>query len=70
MHQAIVGGLAGNTFNLVVDELALGLRIESWIGQLDANYGHQAFADVVAGNIRVLILQYIVVLGVLINRAG
>ena len=70
MHQTIVGGLAGNTFNLVVDKLALGLRIESWVGQLDTNYGHQAFTDIVARNIRVLILQYIVVLGVLINRTG
>ena len=59
-HQPFVDDRGDDAVDLGVDELHLGLRFEARIRQLDAEHADQAFAHVVAGDRRILVLQQIV----------
>ena len=67
MHQAIVCGFGHDPFNFIIDQLSLGLRVEPRIGELDADNCHQAFANIIAGNVRILLLKQIIFLRVLVD---
>ena len=70
IHEPLVDRGVHDTLDLGVDQLDLGLGLEAWVGELDAQDGGEALADVVAGEGRILLLQEIVGLGVLVDRAG
>ncbi len=59
-----------DALDLDVAQLALGLAFELRLGQLDADDGRQAFADIVAGQVRVVFLEELVLVGVVVQHAG
>src|SRR5262249_46343469 len=66
-HQAVVGGRLNDAFDLGRKELHLGLRLELGIAVFDRNHGREALAHIVTGDLRILLLQQAVGLGVLID---
>ena len=61
LHDALDFGVA---------QLAFGLAFELRFGELDADDGGQAFADIVAGQVGVIFLKQLVLAGVIIEHAG
>ncbi len=60
---------ADDAFDFGRKQFHLRLRLELRIAVLDRNHRRQAFAHIVAGDLRILVLQQIVRLRVLIDRA-
>ena len=56
-HQPVVNNRVHDAVDLGVDELHFGLRFEARIRQLDAQHADQTFANVIAGNRRILLLR-------------
>ena len=69
-HQPLVSHRAGDTFHFGRKQFHLGLRFKLGIAVLHGNHRGQAFAHVVAGDLRILFLQEFVGLRVLVDRAG
>ena len=70
VHQPFIRGRPDDAFDLRRDEFDLRLGLELRIAVLDGYSGRQPFANVIPSNLRVLILQDTVRLGVLIDRPG
>ena len=70
LHQAFVNDGGNDAFDLAVDELVLGLRAEARVRHFHRDDRDEAFADVVAGERGVLVLEDLVGLGVLVDAAG
>ena len=70
IHEPLVDGGVHHTLDLGIDEFDLGLGLEARVGELDTQDGGEALADVVAGEGGVLLLEQVVGLGVLVDRAG
>ena len=68
--QALVAEGADDALDLGGEQLDLGLRLELGVGVLDGDDGGEAFADVVAGDLGVLVLEQIIRLGEGVDRAG
>ena len=68
-HQALVNNRRHDALHLAVHQLDLGLRLEAGIRQLDAQDADQALTHIIAGEARILLLQQLVRLGVLVDRA-
>ncbi len=68
-HQALVNNRRHDALHLAVHQLDLGLRLEAGIRQLDAQDADQPLAHIVAREARILLLQQLVRLGVLVDRA-
>ena len=69
VHQGLVGRGADHGLDLGGDELDLGLGLELGVGVLDGDDGGEALADVVAGDLGVLVLQQVVGLRILVDGA-
>ena len=67
-HQPVVNDRVHDAVDLGVDQLDLGLRLETRIRQLDAEHADQSLAHVVARDRRVLLFHQAVGLGVLVDR--
>ena len=70
IHEPLVDGGVHHALDLGVDQLDLGLGLEAGVGELDAEDGGEALADIVAGKRGVLLLEDAVGLGVLVDRSG
>ncbi len=69
-HQPVVNHRVHDSVDLGIHELHLGLRFETRIRQLDAQDANQTFANIVAGNCGILVLQEAVRLRVLVDGLG
>ena len=70
MAQLLVADLLHERLHLGVAELGLGLALELRLGDLHRDDRGQALADVVAGEVGVLLLEQLLVLGVLVDHGG
>ena len=68
-HQALVGGGGDDALHFRREQLDLGLGLELRIGMEQRDDRHQPLAHVVAGDRRVLVLEEIIGLRVLVDRA-
>ena len=70
LHQALVGHGTDDAFHFGREEFDLGLGFELRVAVLDRDDGGEAFADVVAGDLRIFFFEEIVALGELVDGAG
>ena len=72
--QVVAEGLAyghiDSAHHLVVSELRLGLPLELWLGHLDRNHGCEAFAEVIALDFYLGLLQQLRVFGIFLQRTS
>ena len=68
LAEAVVDDLLHEGLRLGVAELGLGLALELRVGELDADDRDQALTDVVAGEVRVLLLEDAPVAGELVDQ--
>ena len=69
LHQALIDDRGNHAFDLGVDEFVLRLRAEARVGHFHRDHADEAFADIVAGERGVLVLEDFVGLGVLVDGA-
>ena len=69
-HQAFVSDGANDALDFSGEELLFRLIIEFGIGMFDRNNSDEAFEQIVTGDLRVLVLQQVVLFGVLVDRPG
>ena len=62
-------GRLGDALDLGVAEARLGLALELRLRQLDADHGRQALADVLTGEVGVVVLEQLVLAGVVVEDA-
>ena len=70
MRQLLVADLLHEGLDLGVAQFGFGLPLELRIGDLHRNHSGQALSDVVAGKVRVLLFEDLLVLGVLVDHGG
>ncbi len=67
--EVVADDFLHDAVNFTVRELGLGLTLEARLGHLDRDDRRQALAHVVAGDARVLVLDQVVGLAVVVDRA-
>ena len=70
LGEAFVAQRADDAFDLGGEEFDLGLGFELGVGVFDRDDGGEAFADVIAGDLGVLVLEEVVALGESVDGAG
>ena len=70
LAEAVGDRRLDRALDLGIPELGLGLALELRVGQLHADDGRQALADVVAGQVPVGVLQHAGAMGPVVERAG
>ena len=68
--DVLVDRALDKALDLGIAQLGLGLALELRITHLDGNDGRQAFAAVIAGEVAVLFLEELMLLGVAVHQGG
>ena len=70
LHQAAPNNGLNGAFDLRVPEAALGLPFELRVPDLHAHHGHEALADILAGEVRHVFFEEALLAAVVVQDAG
>ena len=68
--KPVVDDAFHDALDLGIAQLAFGLAFKLRLGELDADDGRQAFADIIAGQVGFIFLDQLVLAGIIIQDAG
>lgn len=70
MVQLLIADLLHERLHLGITEFGLGLTLELRLSDLHRDHRGQTLTDVIAGEVRILVLEELLVLGVLVHHGG